>query len=151
MVISHMLKQISAYESKHMTLSDMIQHVRLNGGLSYQPVLSLIPLRNYMVSLPGYERAYPLSSVTAADLDTYVKEHISLFKNRNHFLGIWIKDETGEIYFDISVNVAYLKTAIRKGIEGNQYSIFDLNTGNSIDLRDANGNYLRDSGKPTAM
>lgn len=139
-----MLKQISSYESKLMTLSDMIQHIKANGGLSYQPVYQLIPLRNYMVSLPGYERAYPLSNVTVSDFNAYVSEHMPLFRNRNHFLGAWIKEDTAEIYFDISVNVAYLKTAIRKGIEGNQYSIFDLNTGNSIALRDESGNYLRD-------
>lgn len=139
-----MLKQISAYESRLMTLSDMIQHIKLNGGLSYQPVYQLIPKRNYMVSLPGYERAYPLGTVTTKDFNAYVREHMPLFRSKSNFLGAWIKDDSAEIYFDISVNVAYLRTAIRKGIEGNQYSIFNLNTGNSIALRDANGNYLRD-------
>lgn len=139
-----MIKQISAYENRLMTLSDMIEHIRLNGGLSYQPVYQLIPKRNYMVSLPGYERAYPLNTVSVSDFEAYVKEHMHLLKNRNHFLGAWIKDDTGEIFFDISVNVAYLRTAIRKGIEYNQYSIFNLNTGDSIALRDESGKYLRD-------
>lgn len=94
--------------------------------------------------MSGYEKSYPLSAVTEADLNAYLIQFAEMLDNPAAFLGGWIKADTSEVFFDISVNVHDIEAAVQLGIKNNQYSIFDLSTGNSIDLKDTNGNYLRD-------
>lgn len=56
--------------------------------------------------------------------------------NSNEFCGVWV--DSGLVYIDVSINIENKKTAIQKGLELQQISIFDWANKNCIYLKKQN-------------
>ena len=99
------------------------------GGVSYQPVLKSSPTSGYVVS-SHEEWSKHLKAdepLTPDAIINYLEKHQAVFKSDMgaHF-GVWLNQEDGSHWLDVSQVEQDLGKAIALGIKHNQVSIYDI-------------------------
>lgn len=113
---------------------DMINRIISGQGGTYTPNGVSVDLETgYMVSLPDYERIIPLGDICETDITTFLTEHNSILVQDNHYFGVWV--DNGLAYFDISVNIPTLASAMNAARAWNQLAIWDCKNNCSIEVK----------------
>jgi hypothetical protein len=90
----------------------------------------------YFVSLNAYE--YQTSEFSYESFNEFILKHESLLKTIPLLIGVWYYKKKKTYFYDLSMYISNKDSAIRMGIKNNQTSIFEIETGNSIILKDLN-------------
>jgi hypothetical protein len=116
-----------------MNLQQFVQYAQANeGGSFHLPTSTINPTTGYMVSLKGAESKMNLSYDNAVFFCTKHIEKLMLSDDNNTWFGLWLKD--GTWFYDISVNIDDLDTAIAFGKANEQIAIWDCAIGDEIVL-----------------
>lgn len=99
------------------------QDIRANGGSTRSVVPGVTsPRGGYAVSLKGFEEKFAhWSDETIAE---YIERHRFQLAQPGRFIGAW--EYNGELYLDVSVNVADLQIALDMARANDQLAIFDV-------------------------
>lgn len=97
------------------------------GGFTLDPLFGEKPRQGWAIGLPGHEVQIPLARITAGDIDSHARS-IPV----NAYQGGWVKD--GIVYLDAVQIEPDRIEAIRLGMKYGQRAIYNLRTGEEIDL-----------------
>jgi hypothetical protein len=108
-----------------------------HGGFTYQPASHDSPKEGYALSImPGNERVIE-GEITPQHIQAYMDDHAQLFRdNPNAHFGAWRDPASGKVYLDISIVEPDRATAISLGKAHGQISIYNLGTGETVNLQD---------------
>ncbi len=104
-----------------------------NGGASLRLRDAQKPEHGFMVSLRGYERKILGSIILGFEVQEYIRESVSNARRLNAgdlFVGTWFDGAC--TYFDLSLNIADLGTALQVARENKQQAIFDVSNNQVI-------------------
>ena len=109
-----------------MNFRKLLDYVKENGGVSYSTVYgNLSGKKGYAVSIyKEREVVIPYPELTETEVRNYYFENAELLAQPEHFLGIWVENDTA--YLDVSVMVRLKAEALELAKEKNQLAIFDL-------------------------
>ncbi|MFA5626102.1 MAG: hypothetical protein WC965_01195 [Thiohalomonadaceae bacterium] len=110
-----------------MTIQEMLEAIRENGGFTVDLDGKELPKRGYFVSMPGRERVYALEDLTEDRLSLYTAT-----VPHDKLLGAWVDD--GCVYLDASEHFTRKRDAIKAGRERGQKAIWDVAKGIAIFL-----------------
>lgn len=89
--------------------------------------------KGYFVSLLGFEKKFDCKEVE--DIDDYVLKLQEKIKDKNgYYIGFWIYKN--EVYIDISIHILDKAEALEIGKKNKQISIYNIEYGNTIDIKD---------------
>lgn len=86
----------------------------------------------YMVSTVGNEVVKTAATCTNKDWGMYYITHRPITKET--YVGVWYNQEDDSFYFDVSQWVEDKEEALALGKEHNQLAIYEIETGNCIQL-----------------
>ena len=89
------------------------------------------PEAGYMVSVIDGPEWPNMTSVCPFEMVTFIKTYKNI--GSNHYFGIWTDEQTGKVYFDLSVNVPSEKEALEMAEAYHQKAIYDVK--NCKDIR----------------
>lgn len=102
---------------------DFVTAAKANGGAT-RTLHGNSPQDGFMVSVPGPEKV--LKALTARSVDSFVKAHSEKLSYPGAYLGVWLNEDNGLWYLDISVNVRKRTHALRLGRNWNQIAVWDV-------------------------
>lgn len=89
--------------------------------------------KGYFVSLLGFEKKFDCED--AKNINDYVVNLQSKIKDKKgYFIGLWVYKT--EVYVDISINILDKAEALEIGKKNKQISIYNIESGNTIDIKD---------------
>lgn len=98
-----------------------------NGGFTYDPLFGEPAQSGWAVGVPGHEEVIPLARISAKDIDRHAASLPA-----NSYQGGWVKD--GLAYLDAVELHTERDDAIRVGRKNKQIAIYNLRTGQEIEL-----------------
>jgi hypothetical protein len=110
-------------------VSELLDALRANGGVSMRVVDGAIPTKGYAVAFgKGFSEIVP--SANAEDVWNFVNVHSAKFFAERHYLGLW--ENENETYLDVVEVVDSVNEAVRLGRERDQIAVYDLENGVEI-------------------
>lgn len=108
-----------------------IDEIKEMGGYTH----NLNHTTGYMVSLAGYEVVIPADICTNANWGMYYITHRSVGSvKKETYVGAWFNPDDDNFYFDVSQWVEEKQEALALGKEHNQLAVYEIETGNCIQL-----------------
>lgn len=111
-----------------LTSSQLYNEVLNNGGFTINPrTAKLVDRIGYAIAIKGHQQVFDSVKFSRMSIAEYLNNNIDTFySNGDLYIGAWWNSRDQKIYMDL-VEVVDSKTlAIRKGMEGDQKSIYDL-------------------------
>ena len=112
---------------------DAVNQAVSEGGFTFVSTPGDGPNSGFMVSVADEKRVSIDESRNPDDVRDFMQANSSLLSKPNHYVGGWV--EGGELCMDVSINVPSEEEAREIGEANNQDGIFDLNTGQTIMLK----------------
>lgn len=116
---------------------ELPEEVKARGGITLHSdsLEPYAPSNGYFVALkaPGVVLDNA-DLLTAFAMEVYLRKNKSYFEEDRNFFGIWIDDEDGKVYLDVSVWVQDRQEAIDLGLMEDQISIWDIENQEAIYL-----------------
>ena len=112
---------------------DAVNQAVSEGGFTFVSTPGDGPNSGFMVSVADEKRVPIDESRNPDDVRDFMQANSSLLSKPNHYVGGWV--EGGELCMDVSINVSSEEEAREIGEANNQDGIFDLNTGQTIMLK----------------
>lgn len=103
-----------------------------DGGATVDVMSGDTPDRGWLVALPNNERIIPLGSFSHWSLEDYVRDYATDLTVRGNYLGTWLNGTS--VYLDTSVLVEDRLLAEELGRAFGQLAIYNIETGQTIDL-----------------
>lgn len=109
-----------------MNLTNIINTIRANGGVSYSLTYGEVPEKGYAVSLNGFEETIPLNLFTDNDLRNYLTLNSTELADNDNFFGAWINGDS--VVLDVSTRVQTKRKAFDLARKEKQQAIYNLET-----------------------
>lgn len=107
-----------------------------NEGASYQVANKSSPIKGMILSIyPDRTKTVKPRGFSHQSLSDYVKKNADLLSRQDHYLGTWVKPETGVVYLDVSVIVPDPRVAEKLCVKYAQDSYFDLEKKREVRVR----------------
>ena len=113
-----------------MNLTNIINSIRANGGVSYSLTYGEVPEKGYAVSLNGFEETMPFNQLTESELKNYLTLNSTELADNDNFFGAWLVDDS--VVLDVSIRINTKRVAIARAKKEKQKAIFNLETKETI-------------------
>lgn len=114
----------------------MTNKILKNGGFTLQGLTLKDVSKGYACAISGHEEVIDLKDLNDEKITAYMEAKKQLIeKNKNLCFGAWHDTNTDKVYLDLSEVLNDKKTALKKAYKREQLAIFDLNTFESIYLK----------------
>lgn len=116
---------------------------RIAGGTTVNPATGESPTSGFMVADPVFSKQVPKGQFSRETMKTYLRDNYHALRRANSYLGTWLDPDTGITWLDVAARydgddyAAEYEKAVRMGLDRGELAIFDLRTGTTIDLNDA--------------
>lgn len=112
-----------------MDVHGIYDKIMLNGGHTWSPNGTTVPVSGYISSVAGFEKTYPVNEFTPLDLSRYMRDKVL---GDGVFFGAWVYK--GRVYLDVSRHFTDYSNAMAHAMANEQYAIYDLARKDSIDV-----------------
>ncbi|MEW1546877.1 hypothetical protein [Streptomyces tsukubensis] len=113
-----------------LTLENVARQTMTNGGFTWARSANN-PLFGFMVATPGHEMVVKGWDGSTAPIASFVAEHIlKVAASDSLWFGSWM--ENGDLYLDISENIADMGEALKVGRERGEISVWDCELGKVV-------------------
>ena len=112
------------------------------GGFTYSPATHKYADTGYAVSpYPERSKVIPFKEATPADIDKYQRDNADLLSKPGHNMGAWREkdDKTDQLWLDVTVVASTAAAGARLGRAHDQVAMYNLGTGQTIDLGGSGG------------
>lgn len=113
-------------------VTEFLATARQQGGCTVKLSDGSSPETGYMVARADCEMTVPTRELDAKIVQRYISEYFAYLAEPKAFLGIWLND--GIAYLDVSYVFADKQSAINFARLNSQLAIYNVATGETIDL-----------------
>jgi len=111
-----------------METKEVLQYVLEHNGITYDVRIGnkITYSEGYYVSLSRkFGKVIKLNKFCITDINKYIAHRADFLNSPDHFLGIWINQNTSIVYLDISIHIKELEPALNFAKINRQLAIWD--------------------------